>query len=99
MLTSETIAAELLQSVNRNASGQQPPGVGVRDLLELIADDLDDVGRGDAAEHVDHVVHDGVEREEAGQRDQRQQGWKQREEEVVRLLSGEVEHIVGDRLH
>ena len=56
---------------------------------------VDDVSRGDTAEHANDFVGQIVDGEKAGDRDQCQDRRKQREEEVIRLLSCQVEHVVG----
>ena len=89
--------AEVLHSVSSMPVVSSPPLPLFGDLLHLLADDVQHVGRGETAERADHLIHHVVDREEARERDQEQQRRKEREEEVVRELGGEAEAVVLQR--
>ena len=92
----DTIAPDVLQSVSRNANVSDAAVIALGNLRHLVRDDLQHVAGRDAPEHADALVDEVGDREEAGDRDERQDRGKEREEEVVRLLSRQVEEVVGD---
>ena len=98
MLHIDTTALDELHNVNRNAIVRMPPALLSPDLRDLVGDDGGDVAGGDAAEHGLDFADEVLDREEAGDRDQREQRRKQRKEEVVGLLRRQIEHIVRERL-
>ena len=98
MLHIDTTALDELHSVNRNAIVRMPPAL-LSPIFSIWSVTMSVTSPGAtrpsmAVDFTDEVL----DREEAGDRDQREQRRKQREEEVVRLLRREIEDVVCERL-
>src|SRR5262249_12252304 len=76
--------------------GEQSAVLVLRDLHELILNQLQRLVRRDPRQRRRDLIHQVGDREEAGERDQEQQRREQREKEIVRELRGEAEAGVGE---
>ncbi len=77
-----------------DAEREQAALIGLGDAAHLFGDQLHDVWRRDSREAAHHLIRDAIDREEAREREQEQQGRKQREDEIVGQLRGESEAVV-----
>jgi hypothetical protein len=79
-----------------DAEGEQSAILVVGEPPHLLLDEFEDLRGHERAEGARYIVGDVGERKEAGEREQKQDGRKQGEEEVVGELSRQSEHIVID---
>ena len=82
----------------RDTEREQSAVLVVGEPSHLLLDQCEDLRRDERAERATDVVGDVRERKEARECEQKQDGRKQREKEVVRQLSRQTEHIVIDDL-
>ena len=78
------------------ADGEQATVVAVGNLLDLIGDDGQHVGRDELANHPYDFVDQVGDREEARDRQEGQKRREESEKEIVGLLRAEVERVVGE---
>jgi hypothetical protein len=88
---------DALQIVPTSPSVSNPPLFFLRNLKELIADQTEQIGRGESIQCAEHVIGEPIDRKETRQRHEKQQRREQRQEEEVGEFGRKSQAIVLER--
>ena len=88
---------DALQIVPTSPSVSNPPLLFLRNLKELIADQTEQIGRGESIQCAEHVIGEPIDRKETRQRHEKQQRREQRQEEEVGEFGRKSQAIVLER--